>query len=742
MLSFDKFHKNYEKLYAVEANVTYFNGDRFPKQLLSASLADNLKERIPEFELLTRVTNRSYTFISGENAFTQNGIFADETFFDMFSFPVVSGSFSEELWGINSIVISKGMAVKLFGSSDCLGKTVIQKDNGIEALYKISGVLEEIPPESSLRFDFIIPFSRFITENSQANETGASACQIWALLNNEANADSINKKVRYLIKNQETTLNQELFLFPLKDKALFNYIGGRRVWGGAGMQYLIIAGILGFSILLIACFNFINLAIAMNIRRYREAGIRKVVGAKKSTIILQYLGETLILILLSLLFASELVRILLRGFNSMTNGNLHFDISDLRVVLGLSIITVFSVLLAGLLPAIYLSSSNPVNTLKGKIVTGNSFSIFRQSLIIFQFTIPVVFIIIMMIIKVQDKYVRNFNLGFDKDKLLILNNSKNLEQHEGSFKTEILSIPGIESVSYTNCIPTRGAAVSNEVVWEGMNVSEKLHFWCIYTDFNYNKAVNLNITEGRYFDNTFLSDSACYVINNIAADVMGYENPVGRSLTLEGRKGTIVGVFKDFHAIDLSGPYTPAIISIRTGSRNNILIGFSSDNFSSLSERIGSVYKKYEPDIIFQARLFSDLETTTELTTISKIIFAAFVIALILACLGLFGLASFTAERRSKEIGIRKINGASTMVVMKLLGKNYTKWLLVAIIIALPVSYLLGNMFLSRFNFHARMPVWPFFAGPFIAYIIALATVSWKSWRVASGNPVDTLRYE
>ena len=673
MLSFDKFHENYERLYAVEANVTYFNGDRFPKQLLSASLVDNLKEKIPEFESLTRVANRSYTFINGEKAFTQNGLFADETFFDMFSFPFVSGSFSEELWGINSIVISKGMAVKLFGSVDCLGKTLIQKDNDTEAGYKIAGVLEDIPSESSFRFDFIIPFSKFIAENSQANEMGASACQIWTLLNKEANADTINSKIRDLIKTQETTLNQELFLFPLKDKILYNYVGGRRVWGGAGMQYLIIAGILGFSILLIACFNFINLAIAMNIRRYREAGIRKVVGAKKSTIILQYLGETLILILISLIFSTELVRILLRGFNSMTNGNLHFNFSDFRVILGLAVITVFSVLFSGLLPAIYLSSSNPVNTLKGKIVTSHSFSGFRKSLIVFQFAIPVVFIICIMIINVQDKYVRNFDLGFDKDKLLIINSSKNLEDHEESFKTDILSIPGIETVSYSSCIPSRGTPVSNDVGWEGKDPSEKLHFWCINADFNYNNAVNLKMTDGRYFDKTFPSDSAGYVINDIAAEVMKYENPIGRSLTLDGRKGTIIGVFKDFHSLDLSGPFAPTIISLNKGNRNNILIRFSSDSYSSISERISSVYKKYEPDIMFQTRLFSDLVKTSELTTSSRVIGVAFIIALMLACLGLSGLASFTAVSRTKEIGIRKINGATTIAVMQDAGKELHK---------------------------------------------------------------------
>ena len=742
MLSFDKFHENYEKLYAVEANVTYFNGDRFPKQLLSASLVDNLKEKIPEFESLTRVANRSYTFINEEKAFTENGLFADETFFDMFSFPFVSGSLSEEMWGINSIVISNSMAVKLFGSADCLGKTLIQKNKETEVGYKIAGVLEDIPSESSLRFDFIIPFSKFIAENSQANEMGASACQIWTLLNKEANADTINIKIRDLIKTQETTLNQELFLFPLKDKILYNYAGGRRVWGGAGMQYLIIAGILGFSILLIACFNFINLAIAMNIRRYREAGIRKVMGAKKSTIILQYLGETLILILISLMFSIELVRILLLGFNSMTNGNLQFNFSDFRVILSLAVITVFSVLFSGLLPAIYLSSSNPVNTLKGKIVTSQSFSGFRKSLIVFQFAIPVVFIICIMIINVQDKYVRNFDLGFDKDKLLIINSSKNLADHEESFKTDILSIPGIETVSYSSCIPSKGTPVSNDVGWEGKDPSEKLHFWCINADFSYNNAINLKMTDGRYFDKTFPSDSAGYVINDIAAEVMKYENPIGRSLTLDGRKGTIIGVFKDFHSLDLSGPFAPTIISLNKGNRNNILIRFSSDSYSSISERIGSVYKKYEPENMFQAMLFSDLVKTSELTTSSKVIGAAFIIALLLACLGLSGLASFTAVSRTKEIGIRKINGATTLAVMKMLGKNYTKWLIISIIIALPVAYLIGNIFLTRFNFHAPMPVWTFIAGPLIVYVIALSAVTLQSWRVATRNPVEALRYE
>lgn len=740
MMGFDKFHDNYERLYAVEANVTYFNGDRFPKQVLSASLTDELKQRVPEFEMLVRVASSGFTFVNGEKSFTEQGLYAEEDFFKMFSFPIISGSFSGELWGINSIVISEKMAARFFSSADCIGKTLIQKDDRGETAYKISGIIRDISPESSINFNFVIPFSKYLSENPSTLDKGANSTMIWALLSKNAEAGKVNDKIRELISTQEATMGQELFLFPLKEKVLYAYAGGRRVWGS--MQYVIITGALGFSILLIACFNFINLAIAINVRRYREAGIRKVVGARRSNIILQYLGETSLLVLVSLFFASELVRILLRGFNSMTNGNLSIDLTDSGVILGLVLITVFSIMSSGLLPAIYLSSSNPVDTLKGKMATRHSFSKFRQGLIVFQFTMPVVFIIIMMVIKVQDKYIRQFDLGFNKSELLIINNSKNLDDHEESFKADVLSIPGVETVSFSSCIPSRGTPVTNEVSWDGKDAGSKLHFWRINTDFNYQNAVNIKMIDGRYFDKSFPSDSGCYVINNIAAGVMKYDNPVGKSMTLDGRKGTIIGVFENFHALSPAGPVTPTIISLGHENRNNILISFSSDNYSSISEKIKTVYDRYEPDGSFNGMLFSEINKNSELTTTSNVIGAAFIIALLLACLGLSGLASFTAISRTKEIGIKKINGATTLTVMKLLGKNFTKWLVMSIVIALPISYILSNIFLSRFNFHASLPAWPFIAGPLIAYVLALTAVSIQSWRVANRNPVEALRYE
>lgn len=740
VLSYDRFHSNYDRLYEVEAHVTYFNGDRFPKEYLSASLTDLIKGNVPEIETLTRVTYKGFTFRNGNDSFQQSGIYADPSLLDIFSFPLVGGQQSEVLKDNNSMVISERMALKFFNTTDCIGRTLFVKDEPGDIAFNISGVMKNIPNESSIQFDFIIPFSKFLSGNSQALESGASSAMIWALLHENADAGSANARLKDLIKGQETTLNQELFLFPLKEKVLYTYANGKRVW--REMQMVVITGTIGFAILLIACFNFINLSIAMNIRRYREAGIKKVVGAQKATIIFQHLGEVFIIVFLSLMTAIDLTRLAVNGLNRFLNGNVQFDFSDFRIILFFALITLFTTLVAGLLPALYLSSSSPVNILRGKIVTSNSFSAFRQSLIVFQFTIPVVIIITMMIIRTQDNYLRNFDLGFDQNKLLVIPATAGMDAHCESIRSELLSIPGIEAVSFTNCIPARGAKVTNEVSWDGKDASSKLHFWRINTDFNYDKIVNLTLSEGRYFDRSHPSDSACFLINDIAAKVMGYEDPVGKSLILDGKNGTIIGVFKNFHVLDLRGPFTPTIISLSPEGRNSLLVKFSQGSFSSLFDRIKNTLGKYENDQVFQPYLYSDILKRTELTSISMIAGLAFFISIVLACMGLSGLASFTAESRTKEIGIRKINGATVFSILRLLGLNYTKWLLIASCIAIPIAFILGTIFLMRFNFRTSMPYLVFLAGPFIAYLIALITVSIQSWRAGNKNPVEALRYE
>ena len=740
VFQYDRFHENYDRLHEVDAHVTYFNGDRFPKELLSASLIDVLRENVPEIDNYSRVANCSYQFVSGNEIFTENGIYAESGFLDIFTFPLLNGSATAVLADNNSIVISEKMAIKYFKTTDCIGKSMIVKADSAQTSFIISGILRNVPAQSYLQFNFILPFSKYLTINSQALEAGAAACQTWVLLNSNTSVKAVNNKIRDLIKKQETTLNQELFLFPLKEKILYYYIGGRRVW--REMQNIILIGCIGFAILLIACFNFINLTIALNIKRFREVGIKKVIGAQRSNIVFQHLGETSIITLLSFLTSIDLVRLSVSLLNRALNGDVQFNFSDFRIIMIFAGIAVFTALASGLLPALYLSSSKPVEILKGKNGSSHSFSFLRQALIVFQFVIPIVLIIIVLIIKAQDTYLRKFDLGFDKEKLMIIYNTQKAETHSESIRTDLLSLPGIETVSFTNCIPARGAIVTNEVSWDGKDATQELHFWRINTDFSYDKTVNLKITEGRYFDRSYAADSSCLLINDVAAKVIGYENPVGRTITLEGKRGTIIGIFSDFHTLNLAGPFTPTIISLSGDSRGNLLIKTASGRSPELSSKISEVLKKYEPEETFQLFFYSDLLKRTELTTVSYLVGLAFFISILLACLGLTGLASFTAASRTKEIGIRKINGASVSSIMRLLGINFSRWLTIASIISIPLAFLLGNVFLSRFNFRISMPYWTFLAGPVIAYVIALAAISWQSWRAATRNPVEALRYE
>jgi putative ABC transport system permease protein len=738
--SFDKFHRNYSRLYAVDAYVTYFNGARFPKEYLSASLTDVLKVQAPEIEEMTRIAEVSYTGLYGDNSFIEKGLFADSNFFRVFTFPMVNIDIKNVLSDPNSIVISERMAMKYFRSTDCAGKTLILKKGERNDPYKVAGVFRDVPDQSILHFDFVIPFSKFLADNKWAIETGATANETWILLKDNVDFRLVENKIRNLIKNQETTLNQELFLFPLREHILYSYSNGKRVW--KEMQNIVIIGTIGFFILLIACFNFINLAIAMNFRRYREAGIKKVAGAGKSAILFHFLGETFIITLTSLLTAITLTKILVIAFDEMFNYSIHFKMLDLKMIIFFSFITIFTGLISGLLPALYLASSNPVDTLKGKIITSHSYSIFRQSLIIFQFTIPIVLIICVMIIRTQDNYMRNYDVGVDKDKLIILDNTPDIKRHAESVRAELLSVPGIAAVSFTNCIPTRGTRVSSEVSWEGKDVTEKLHFWCINSDFEYNKAVKVNITAGRFFNGSFSTDSDSYLINDVAANVMKNINPIGTKISVDGHKGTIIGIFKDFHAIDLAGPIVPALISIRSDERPFILVKYFSGSFTEIKARINEVYRHYETKSSFKATLFCDLVPYSNLSQPSSLVGLAFIIAILLACMGLFGLASFTSENRTKEIGIRKTNGATTASIMGLLLSNYTRWLMLASFIAIPIAFMLGEKFLGRFQFHTPIPIWAFFAGPFISFVIALMTVSVQTWYVARRNPVISLRHD
>ena len=458
----------------------------------------------------------------------ENGCYADDNFFSSFTFPLLKADGQNVLKELNSIVISEAMALRFFNNTDCIGKILVYKLDNREESFKITGVFKNIPFQSILQFNFVIPFQKYLADHKGALETGASATSVWALLKENADKEQINAKISGLIKNQESTLNQELFLFPMKEKVLYSYSGKQRERGWTPwMNSLVIISCVGSLILLIACFNFLNLAIALTIKRYREAGIKKIVGSKNLSIVIQFLMEAWILAFSSLLMAVLLAKLLLPGLNTLFNLHLQLTGSDYKIILLLILITFITGLISGLLPALYLASSNPLNVLKGKIVTGHSYSIFRQGLIVFQFTVPIILIVMMMIIKIQSNYMLKCDIGVERDNLIVVNTSKIISSHSENVRSELLAIPGIDAVSFSNCIPTMGAAVTNDILYEGKDDSEKLHFWCIDTDFDYFKTVKIQMTDGRFFNPSYSNDSNNYVINDITARILKIKKSTG-----------------------------------------------------------------------------------------------------------------------------------------------------------------------------------------------------------------------
>ncbi|MFN8133967.1 MAG: ABC transporter permease [Bacteroidales bacterium] len=353
-LSYDRFQKNYNRLYSVEAYVTYFNGDRYPKGYLSASLADVLKARAPEIESITRLTGREANFEYGGKSFTESGYYADENFFSVFTFPLMQNN-GNVLADPKAIAISETMAMKFFGNVNCIGKIVQLKEGDKLQAFHVTAVFHKVPGQSTLQFEFVIPFERFLADNPWASETGSDANETWIVLKNNTDPKKFEAKIKNLIIKQESTLNQELMLFPLSDKLLYRYAGGQRVWGE--MQTVVIVGAIGFAILLIACFNFINLSIRTPSQtKPHEAGIKKVFGSGKPAIVLQFLGETFIVTLVSLVSACMLVSMLVDGFNSMFHNDIRFNLLDIRMFIFMVSVTLFTVLAAGLLPAFYLAS--------------------------------------------------------------------------------------------------------------------------------------------------------------------------------------------------------------------------------------------------------------------------------------------------------------------------------------------------------------------------------------------------
>jgi putative ABC transport system permease protein len=734
--SYDRQFEHADELYRVIENQYFSGGEVSSMAATPGALAYFLKNEYPEIIRSTRYSNPPLTLKKGEEFVQEKIALVDKDFFRMFNIEFIRGDINIALDGPHNIVITEKMAHKYFGNEDALGKTMTELDN----VLTITGVVKSLPHNSHIQFDIIFPFER---SGSPATDWRVR-CYNYIELKKGIDSKTVEKKILDFINRNNKGATSELFLQSIKKIHLFSsrkYVYD--ISGHGDITYVRILSLIAVFILLIACINFMNLATAQSAGRVKEIGIRKVAGANKRKIVIQFLGESLLIVFVAHLIAMIFVELLLPRYNNLIGKHLDVNYQSVGLYIGLITIVLFCGLLAGSYPAFYLSSLKPFDIIRSVISKNPGNTRFRRVLVISQFSLSIILIICTLIVGKQLKYMQNKNLGFNKDNIGYFQfpNRPGDPQLE-SVKKELINIPDIISVT-KGSNPINVEFTSSGFSWTGKKEGDDVLFHHFGGDEDYAKTFQIEIKEGRYFSSEFSTDVNAIVINEQAAKIMGLNNPVGEILTTpQGAKLHIIGVVKDFHFQSLHYKIEPLFMEI--SASNNFFIRMKPDKIFSTVESIKKTYKSFNPILPFEFHfLYDDFENLyIAEQRISKILRNFSFLAIIISCLGFIGLSAFMTERRTKEIGIRKINGAKSVEIFSLLSKEYILWVMISIIIACPVAWYAMHRWLQNFAYRISISWWIFVLAGVVALLIALLTVSWQSYRAASKNPVEALRYE
>lgn len=749
-LAIDKFHEKNSRLYQVMAQHRSSEGIA-TIQHTPAPLADALAHEIPEVEYAAATQNSfsgKYTISVGDKNIKADGLFASEQFLNMFSFTLAEGNKEQVLTDKSSIVITTELAKKLFNTTEnAIGKIIEwQHDKKL----KVAGVLKEIPANSSIQFDFLLPFQLFLDANTYEKQWSSSDPNTYILLRQGANADQFNNKIRDFVKRRVSESKTSLFVRPFSEGYLHgNYENG--IQSGGRIEYVRLFTIIALFILLIACINFMNLSTAKASRRLKEVGIKKVVGASRGHLIIQFMIESMLMTLLSLVIAGVLVLVLMHPFNDITGKQLsfHFDINFVLAILG---ITLATGVIAGSYPALYLSGFDPVTVLKGKLKGSMGELWVRRGLVIFQFSLSVIFIISVLVVYRQIEFIQSKNQGFNKDNVISFDmeglTSANMETYlsgVGSMVMQLKSIPGVISASsmdHGSIINDFGS--TSDIDWDGKSKGTTINFGNVGVNYGMIETLGMQVAEGRSFSKEKSSDSAEIIFNETAISMMGLKAPVGKTVDMWGKKRTIVGVVKDFHFQSLHEAVKPFAIRLEPKFTYRIVAKIQAAKESETIDLIRPLFQKYNSGYDFDYR-FLDQDYQSQYTaekrvaTLSKYFSG---LAIVISCLGLFGLSAFTAQRRQKEIGIRKAVGASVSNVTLLLSKDFLRLILIATIVAFPVAWLLMDRWLNNFVYRIHLDIDIFLIAGFTIFTIAIVTISFQSLKAAMLSPVKSLKSE
>lgn len=742
-LSYDRFHDNGRQIFRVVQEVDHM-GQKSNLARTPVPLAKGLKENFPEIIGSTNYMSVRFPFKKGTQEIVQTGALVDEDFLDMFSFNFLSGDISSVLNNPTSIVISSKMAAVYFGNQNPIGETLIF--NATDFIVK--GVLESIPNNSHLQFDFLINYSLlrvwgvpFLDQWNNSN----NANYTYVLINKNTDTDILNGKVENIITENVPEYKSKVYLQPLSDIHLYSDFSGDMA-GHGNINYVYISLLIGVFVLFIACFNFMNLSTAKAGTRACEIGIRKVSGASKKELISQFLVESVSITMLSLLIAFLFVYLILPSFNTLAGKTIKLDLLGNSMLLWGSLLTaLLTGLFAGSYPALILSSIEPASVLKGSYKTGNKGLLLRKILVITQFGLSTILIIGTLAIISQLDYLKNKNLGFEKDHLLYFSLYAEVRENYDALKNELLQNNSVVNVASCSHLLTDITHVMGEITWEGKDPSINISMNCILVDEDFTKTLGMELVNGRAFSKEFVSDELnSFIINEEALSKMGLNDPVGKKIKYGRNEGVIVGVVKNFHFKPLQNEIEPMVLWNSNAERYVMYVKIRSNNMVETISSIGAVWNSFAEGKEFDPKFLDDaIDAMYENEKHVRMIFQFFAfLAILISCMGLFGLTSYITEQRKKEIGLRKVVGASIANVVLMILKDFVKWVLISNLIAWPLAYYAMNSWLQNFAYRIDLGIWIFLLSSSIALLIALITVSFQTFRAALANPVDSLRYE
>jgi len=743
--SFDKFIPKSEKLYQVYTNAEF---DENIVSWRSVPMPTYDEMKVAD----SHIVNSAVTGWGGERLMNvgdirvmQDGYYVSEEFLDMFEFPLLRGNASEVLDDPSSIVISESLAEILFKGQDPLGQIVKVND---ESLLKVTGIFKDVPSNSSFEFDYLIPWKHRLSIDPWAarNTTnwGNSSFQVFVELSKASDLTATNAGIKdVLTEKGQDDVPRWFFLHPMEDWRLHSNFEKGVATGGMS-DYVKLFTVIAMFILVIACINFMNLSTARSERRAKEVGIRKTLGSKRSQIIFQFFGESILISVLSFVVAVLLTLVALPSYNDLVDKQLFLDFASADFWIFASIIIFATGILSGSYPSLYLSSFNPVKTLKGNVSTGKNGNTPRKVLVVLQFGFSIILIISTVVIMQQIKMVKARELGYNQENLLTIPMTDAISDNFEVINQALLRSGAVESITRSNSSITQVNS-NNFLGWPGKPEAQRVMFVTIATEYDYAQTMGVEMLYGRDFSREFATDTAAIIINKTAMKLMGLEDPIGTQLDLWGDKRTLVGVIDD---VLMGSPYeevrpTFMILDPEWGGPVSVRLNATNDLQASIV-KIQEVFEQYNPaypfdygfvDVAFQ-RKFTTINLTQKLVTI----FAG--LTIFITGLGLFGLASFTAQQRIKEIGIRKVLGASIPSLMKLMSKDFSRLVIVSFVIAAPLAWMLLNNYLERYPMRVEISWWIFPVTGIVALGFALGIVSRQALRAAKANPVKSLRSE